>query len=117
MPMLSQMHASALTTIDGEQANWTLEVEVARTVNFTRVLNAALGPAKFNRSEEQFKRLPLNTLYSNQTLRGGNKNSISIPVLLQATSQVCPALSCPLRGPGPQHSICSSQPQHLTKQM
>ena len=69
------------------QPGWVLSVEVPEDVNFTRISQGQLQTVRYNNTAGD-KRIPLKSLYSNQTLAGGHRNSATIAVLLQATSQV-----------------------------
>ena len=69
------------------QANWTLAAAVNEHVNFTRALNAVIGRSfDFNKTQSD-KRIPLTTLHSNQTLKANRSNSVSLGVLIRASSQ------------------------------
>lgn len=69
------------------QSGWVLSVEVPNKVNFTRISQGELEAARFNKSAGD-KQIPLKSLYMNQTLAAGHKNSATIAVLLEAPSQV-----------------------------
>ncbi|KAK9809361.1 hypothetical protein WJX73_008925 [Symbiochloris irregularis] len=79
------------------KSGWILSVEVPDKVNFTRINQGELEKTVYNKSAGD-KQIPLKSLYMNQTLQAGHKNSASIAVLLEAPSQAFTPTSVYLNG-------------------